>query len=159
MAFARLLAFGAALTCAGSALALDQGDYRFNGFGTAGITHLGGEDDGRSFGINGQTNDHWRGDQLSKLGGQFQYGLTDKLDATVQVSSRLPTFRLTAARVVEGPFRATVLEAAPGAPRSIKLSSTLTTAPKIYTRGKLILESNDPLEPRKEVVLSLAAAR
>lgn len=88
MAFARLLAFGAALTCAGSALALDQGDYRFNGFGTAGITHLGGEDDGRSFGINGQTNDHWRGDQLSKLGGQFQYGLTDKLDATVQVTAK-----------------------------------------------------------------------
>lgn len=44
------------------AMALDQGDYQFNGFGTAGLTHLGGEDKGRSFGISGQTTDAWRGD-------------------------------------------------------------------------------------------------
>ena len=68
------------------AMALEQGEYRFNGFGTAGITHLGGEDDGRSFGINGQTTDSWRGDQLSKLGGQIQYGLTDRLGLTVQAT-------------------------------------------------------------------------
>ncbi|AMM02876.1 MULTISPECIES: hypothetical protein [Pseudomonas] len=66
------------------AMALDQGDYQFNGFGTAGLTHLGGEDKGRSFGISGQTTDAWRGDQLSRLGGQLQYGLTDTLGVTVQ---------------------------------------------------------------------------
>jgi len=66
--------------------ALDKGEYRFNGFGTAGITRLGGEDSGRSYGINGQTNDSWRGDQLSKVGGQLQYGLTDALSATVQAT-------------------------------------------------------------------------
>ncbi len=56
------------------AMALDQGDYRFNGFGTAGLTHLGGEGQGRSFGISGQTTDAWRGDQLSRLGGQLNMG-------------------------------------------------------------------------------------
>lgn len=68
--------------------ALEQGEYRFNGFGTAGITHLGGEDDSRDYGINGQTNDDWRGDQLSKLGAQFQYGLTDSVGVTAQVTAK-----------------------------------------------------------------------
>lgn len=78
----------AACIASTSAFAIDQGEYRFNGFGTAGITHLGGEDDGRSYGINGQTNDSWRGDQLSKLGGQFQYGLTDTVGLTVQATAK-----------------------------------------------------------------------
>ncbi|MBC9251192.1 hypothetical protein A9179_12980 [Pseudomonas alcaligenes] len=67
-------------------MALEQGEYRLNGFGTVGLTHLGGEDQGRSFGISGQTTDAWRGDQLSKLGGQLQYGLTDTLSLTVQTT-------------------------------------------------------------------------
>tara|TARA_R100000093_G_scaffold26246_1_gene14758 strand:+ start:2172 stop:2384 length:213 start_codon:yes stop_codon:yes gene_type:complete len=37
------------------AFALEQGEHRFNGFGTVGFTHLSGEDDGRSYGIQGQT--------------------------------------------------------------------------------------------------------
>lgn len=81
----RVLTLAACLAST-SAFALDQGEYRFNGFGTAGITHLGGEEDGRSYGVNGQTNDSWRGDQLSKLGGQFQYGLTDTVGVTVQAT-------------------------------------------------------------------------
>jgi len=76
----------AGLIASTPAMALEQGEYRFNGFGTAGLTHLGGEDRGRSFGISGQTTDAWRGDQLSKLGGQFQYGLTDTLSLTVQAT-------------------------------------------------------------------------
>lgn len=80
-------AFGlAGLIASTPAIALEQGEYRFNGFGSAGLTHLGGEDEGRSFGINGQTTDSWRGDQLSKLGGQLQYGLTDTLGVTVQAT-------------------------------------------------------------------------
>ncbi len=59
----------AGLIASTPAMALEQGEYRLNGFGTAALTHLGGEDQGRSFGINGQTTDVWRGDQLSKLGG------------------------------------------------------------------------------------------
>lgn len=76
----------AGLIASTPAMALEQGEYRFNGFGTAGLTHLGGEDQGRSFGISGQTTDAWRGDQLSKLGGQLQYGLTDALSLTVQAT-------------------------------------------------------------------------
>ncbi|MDC7827425.1 porin [Pseudomonas sp. BLCC-B13] len=65
-------------------MALEQGEYQLNGFGTAGLTHLGGEGEGRSFGVSGQTTDSWRGDQLSRLGGQLQYGLTDTVGLTVQ---------------------------------------------------------------------------
>ncbi|WP_120994257.1 porin [Stutzerimonas urumqiensis] len=88
MSAVRVLGLAAACLAASPAFALEQGEYRFNGFGTVGITHLGGEDDGRAYGIQGQTNDSWRGDQLSKLGGQFQYGLTDKLGLTAQVIAK-----------------------------------------------------------------------
>ncbi|HSC83923.1 MAG TPA: hypothetical protein VLC30_09935 [Pseudomonas sp.] len=71
------------------AFALEQGEYTFNGFGTAGITHLGGEDSGnQGYGATGQTTDGWRGDQLSKFGGQFQYGLTDTVGFTAQATAK-----------------------------------------------------------------------
>ena len=70
------------------AFALEQGEHRFNGFGTLGFTHLGGETDGRSYGIQGQTNDSWRGDQLSKFGAQLSYGITDTLGVTVQGTAK-----------------------------------------------------------------------
>lgn len=76
----------AGLIASTPAIALEQGEYQLNGFGTAGLTYLGGEDDGRSFGVSGQTTDSWRGDQLSRLGGQLQYGLTDTLGLTVQAT-------------------------------------------------------------------------
>ncbi|MEK1906348.1 MAG: porin [Pseudomonas sp.] len=82
--------FGLAAICLASspAFALEQGEHTLNGFGTVGITHLGGEDDGRSYGISGQTNDSWRGDQLSKFGGQLSYGLTDTVGVTVQATAK-----------------------------------------------------------------------
>lgn len=70
-----------------SVLAVEQGEYQFNGFGTVGITHLGGEDD-LDYGIHGQTNDSWRGDQLSKLAVQLQYGITDTLSFTGQLGTK-----------------------------------------------------------------------
>lgn len=76
----------AACLASSPVFALEKGEFRFNGFGTAGITHLGGEEAGRSYGVQGQTNNSWRGDQLSKLGGQLQYGLTDTVGVTVQAS-------------------------------------------------------------------------
>lgn len=81
---------GLALVClaAAPAIALEQGDYRLNGFGTLGMTYLGGEADGRSYGINGQTTDSWRFDELSKLGGQLRYGVTDDLSLTAQVIAK-----------------------------------------------------------------------
>lgn len=69
-----------------SSYALEQGEYRLNGFGTAGTTRLGGEERGRSYGVAGQTNDSWRGDQLSKFGGQIQYGLTNTVGVTLQAT-------------------------------------------------------------------------
>lgn len=70
------------------AVALEQCEFHFNGFGTAGISRLGGADDALGFGSSGQTTDSWRGDQLSKLAAQFQYGLTDKLGVTAQVVTK-----------------------------------------------------------------------
>lgn len=85
----KLRLLGLSICLAGSpAFALEQGEYRFNGFGTVGVTHLGGEDDGRSYGITGQTNDSWRGDQLSKFGAQLSYGLTDTVGVTVQATAK-----------------------------------------------------------------------
>ena len=80
-------------------------------------------------------------------------------EQVIQVRSRRPDFRLTAARIVEGPFRAAVLDAPVGAQRSIRLTTTLAGPPNVPTMGRLVLESNDPLEPKKEVVLSIAAQR
>ncbi|KAA8554013.1 MULTISPECIES: hypothetical protein [Pseudomonas] len=80
----RVLSIAALCVASSPAFALDQGDYRFNGFGTLGVTHLGGADDSHGYGITGQTTDHWRGDQLSKLGGQLQYGITDTVGLTAQ---------------------------------------------------------------------------
>lgn len=71
-----------------SAVALEQGEYRLNGFGTAAISRVAGADDAKGYGISGQTTDSWRGDQLSKLGGQFSYGLSDQLTATVQTVAK-----------------------------------------------------------------------
>lgn len=83
----RLLPLAICLATA-PAFALEQGEYRFNTFGTVGFTHLGGEDDGRSYGITGQTTDSWRGDQLSKFGAQLNYGITDTIGATLQLTAK-----------------------------------------------------------------------
>ena len=70
-----------------TAYAVEQGEFVYHGFGTVGITHLGGEDD-LEYGIQGQTNDGWRGDQLSKFAVQGQYGITDTLSLTGQLASK-----------------------------------------------------------------------
>lgn len=88
MTAVRVISLAVACLAAAPAFALEQGEYRFNGFGTVGFTHLGGEEDGRSYGIQGQTNDSWRGDQLSKFGAQVQYGLTDTIGATIQLTAK-----------------------------------------------------------------------
>lgn len=70
-----------------TAYAVEQGEFIYNGFGTIGVTHLGGQDD-LDYGIQGQTNDGWRGDQLSKFAVQGQYGITDTLSLTGQLASK-----------------------------------------------------------------------
>jgi hypothetical protein len=84
----RMIGLAIACMAATPAVALNQGDYRLNGFGTLGMTYMGGEDDGRSYGAQGQTTDSWRGDELSKLGGQMSYGVTDNLNVTAQVIAK-----------------------------------------------------------------------
>ena len=68
-------------------LADDTDNFMFNGFGTLGVSRLGGEDNGRSYGAQGQVNHRWRGDELSRLGGQFTYYLRDDLEATAQIKA------------------------------------------------------------------------
>ncbi|BCR22958.1 hypothetical protein [Aquipseudomonas alcaligenes] len=87
MTTARVLGLAICLAST-SAFALEQGEALINGFGTVGVTHLGGEDDGRSYGISGQTNDSWRGDQLSKFGAQLTYGVTDTVGLTLQTTAK-----------------------------------------------------------------------
>ncbi|WP_137973554.1 hypothetical protein [Pseudomonas sp. F(2018)] len=87
MTTARVLGLAICLAST-SAFALEQGEALINGFGTVGITHLGGEDDGRGYGLSGQTNDSWRGDQLSKFGAQLTYGVTDTVGLTLQTTAK-----------------------------------------------------------------------
>lgn len=82
----RLLPLAIALASS-PAFAVDQGDFVYNGFGTVGVTHMGGEDN-YNYGMQGQTNDGWRGDQLSKFAVQGQYGITDTLSVTGQLASK-----------------------------------------------------------------------
>lgn len=84
MTMIRMVGLAACLV-ATPTFALEQGEYRFNGFGTVGFTHLGGEEEGTGFGAEGQTTTSWRGDEVSKLGGQASYGITNDLSATLQL--------------------------------------------------------------------------
>ena len=70
-----------------TAYAVEQGEFVYHGFGTVGITHMGGEDE-LNYGMQGQTNDKWRGDQLSKLAVQRRYGITDTLSVTGQLGTK-----------------------------------------------------------------------
>jgi len=88
MTAVRVISLAAACLAAAPAFALEQGEHRFNGFGTVGVTHLGGEDEGRNYGVQSQTNDSWRGDQLSKFGAQLSYGITDTVGVTVQATAK-----------------------------------------------------------------------
>ena len=88
MTAVRVIGLAAVCLATTQAFALEQGEHRFNGFGTVGVTHLGGEDEGRSYGLQGQTNDSWRGDQLSKSGAQLSYGITDTVGVTVQATAK-----------------------------------------------------------------------
>ncbi len=88
MTAVRVIGLAAVCLATTQAFALEQGEHRFNGFGTVGFTHLGGEDDGRTYGVQGQTNDSWRGDQLSKFGAQLSYGITDTVGVTVQATAK-----------------------------------------------------------------------
>ena len=87
------------------------------------------------------------------------YFPTDPASATEQtlhVSSRLPEFQLRQVRVVSGPYTASFQKQESGAEYEVHVS--LKKGPKVLPAamkgdGKLELLSNDPLEPRSEVLL------
>lgn len=86
-------------------------------------------------------------------------GRPEMKERVFQVSSRRPDFKLRSAKVTEGPFLAEVVPGADGARPSIKLRTSLAQPPPQAVSGKLVLESNDPLEPKKQVALTVAAFR
>jgi hypothetical protein len=72
----------------------------------------------------------------------------------LSVASSRPDFRLLRARVVAGPFAAHIVSPSSGAARTVEvrvIESGLTDQRGFL--GKLMLWSNDPAEPRKEIPL------
>lgn len=78
--------FLAFLLASSSLFAEEHDRLTFHGFGSVGVSRLGGEESGRSYGIHGQVNDRWRGDDLSRIGAQLTYDLTEDLVATAQAT-------------------------------------------------------------------------
>ena len=77
-------------------------------------------------------------------------------EQTLHVSSRLPEFQLRQVRIVSGPFTASFQKQESGAEYDVHVS--LKKGPSVLPAamkgdGKLELLSNDPLEPRSEVLL------
>jgi len=73
------------------------------------------------------------------------------------VKSLEKNFVLHQARVAEGPFTAVVNKTADG--YEVKVTAQPPANQKGLVRGKLVLVSNDPLEPTKEVQLTLGQPR
>ncbi|MBN2196477.1 MAG: DUF1573 domain-containing protein [Polyangiaceae bacterium] len=78
---------------------------------------------------------------------------------TIQVRSTRPEFRLTAARVLEGPFAAKLLGPNKNGVQEVQITATPPEGQSSTIPGKLVLVSNDPLEPNKSIKLSLVAPR
>jgi hypothetical protein len=71
------------------------------------------------------------------------------------VRSKQPGFVVKSARVVEGPFRATVEKptADGSTPITLRVQNKDVPTEARAATGKLLIESNDQREPRKEVPL------
>jgi hypothetical protein len=80
-------------------------------------------------------------------------------ERVIEVSSSRGDFRLKSAKVVNGPFKAELLTGIGSPVASIKITTILTSPLPTPATGKLLLESNDPLQPSKEITLSLEARR
>lgn len=73
----------------------------------------------------------------------------------IRVRSSQPGFLVKAARVVEGPFRATLQKPVPdgSTPITIRMQNDAIPDEARAASGRLLIESNDQREPRKEVPL------
>ncbi len=73
----------------------------------------------------------------------------------IRVRSSQPGFLVKAARIVEGPFRATLEKPTPdgSTPITIRVDNDAIPDDARSATGKLLIESNDQREPRREVPL------
>ncbi len=71
-------------TAASSAWAASD-DLRISGFGTLGLSKMGGEADDVRYGAYGQHKDDWTWETVSRAAVQFDYQATDKLDLVLQL--------------------------------------------------------------------------
>jgi hypothetical protein len=80
---------------------------------------------------------------------------------SVLVSSRRPDFELQRVEIVEGPFRAELGEHDPGRGRSVRVYALPERIRDVDrgALGRLLLVSNDPAEPAKEVPLFALGVR
>lgn len=85
----------------------------------------------------------------------FNLRASDDRAVTITVKSRHPDFAVRSARVLDGPFTATLEK--PDLDGSvhitIRVNSHAIADDARAATGKLVIESNDPREPRKEVPL------
>jgi len=80
----------------------------------------------------------------------------------VRVRSKLEGFKLVSARVVDGPFKAVIETPDAGGGKQIRVTVTIAESaalPDKPQNGKLEIVTNDPLEPKKVVDLTLRAPR
>jgi hypothetical protein len=85
----------------------------------------------------------------------FNLRVSGDLAATLVVSSSQTGFRVKSARVIEGPFSATLEQARPDGSTSIiiRVKKDEIADDARAATGKLLIQSNDEREPRKEVPL------
>lgn len=80
-------------------------------------------------------------------------------ERTIQVKSTRPDFKLIGVRVVEGPFQAKLLGPNAKGEQEVRITTSAPADRKTSLPGKLLLLSNDPLEPQKAVKLTVASPR
>lgn len=87
----------------------------------------------------------------------FTNGKGDSLERVLHVTSRNADFKLQQARVVSGPFVANIETPDSGVGYAVRVSLRKGVTPAaIADSGKLELVSNDPLEPKREVLIKIA---
>ena len=89
----------------------------------------------------------------------FTNGKGDSLERVLHVTSRNADFKLHQARIVSGPFVASIETPDSGVGYGVRVSLKKGVAPAaVADSGKLELVSNDPLEPKREVLIKFAPA-
>jgi hypothetical protein len=85
----------------------------------------------------------------------FNLRISGDRATTITVKSRHPGFAVKAAKVTEGPFNATLERPTPDGsfPITVRVNNRQIPDDARSAAGKLIIQSNDPREPSKEIPL------